>query len=245
MRTALTAALFAASMPIAFQVARAEVVDLELILAADVSISVDNEEFRLQREGYAAAITDPRVLEAIQAGPHRAIALSFVEWSGPKAQRVVADWMVIDDGETATVFANILRTAPRSFADATAIGAAIDFAVRHFAESGFEGGRRVIDVSGDGDNNSGRPVEYARDDAVNAKITINGLTIVNPHPAPGFIGHVQPVGGIGEYYRTRVIGGPGSFVLSIDGFDSFAQAIAKKLIAEIASTAGTGKAASR
>jgi len=245
MRIALFTVLFAASMSTTIQLARAEVVDLQLILAADVSISVDNEEFRLQREGYASAITDPRVLEAIQAGPHHAIAVSFIEWSGPKAQRVVADWMVIDDGETATVFANILRKAPRSFADATAIGSAIDFAVQHFAESGFEGGRRVIDVSGDGDNNSGRPVEYSRDDAVKAKVTINGLTIVNEHPAPGFIGHVQPVGGIGEYYRTRVIGGPGSFVLSIDSFDSFAQAITKKLVAEIASSAGANTVASR
>ncbi|HEY6335407.1 MAG TPA: DUF1194 domain-containing protein [Alphaproteobacteria bacterium] len=245
MRIALTTVLFAASMLTTFQLARAQVVDVQLVLAADVSISVDNEEFRLQREGYAAAITDPQVLEAIESGPHHAIALSFVEWSGPKSQHVVADWMVIDDGETATVFANILRSARRSFADATAIGAAIDFAMRHFAESGFEGGRRVIDVSGDGDNNSGRPVEYARDDAVNAKVTINGLTIVNEHPAPGFIGHVQPVGGIGEYYRTRVVGGPGSFVLSVGSFDSFAEAITKKLVAEIASAAGAGKAASR
>jgi hypothetical protein len=213
----------------------AETVDLRLILAADVSISVDDEEFRLQRDGYAAAITSVPVLEAIQAGPHHAIAVTFIEWSGPSKQRVVVDWTVIRDGEMATVFANTLRTAPRSFADATAIGSAIDFAMRHFDRSGVESDRRIIDISGDGDSNSGRPVEYARDDAVNAKVTINGLAIVNEHPLPGFIGHIQPVGGIGHYYRTRVAGGPGSFVFQIDSFEGFAEAIARKLIAEIAS----------
>ena len=213
----------------------AETVDLRLVLAADVSISVDDEEFRLQREGYATAITSVPVLQAIQAGPHRAIAVTFIEWSGPFKQRVVVDWTVIRDGEMATVFANTLRTAPRSFADATAIGSAIDFAMRHFDRSGVESDRRIIDVSGDGDSNSGRPVEYARDDAVKAKVTINGLAIVNEHPLPGFIGHIQPVGGIGHYYRTRVAGGPGSFVFQIDSFDGFAEAIARKLVAEIAS----------
>jgi len=216
-------------------VGAAETVDLQLILAADVSISVDNQEFELQREGYASAITSEAVLNAIRAGPHRAIAVSFIEWSGPQKQRVVADWTVIRDGEMATVFANTLRTAPRSFADATAIGSAIDFAMRHFNESGVESERRIIDISGDGDSNSGRPVEYARDDAVRAKVVINGLAIVNEHPLPGFIGHIQPVGGIGHYYRTRVAGGPGSFVLQIESFDGFAEAIERKLVAEIAS----------
>ncbi len=241
----LIAALIAASMPIAAPAARGETVDLQLILAADVSISVDNEEFRLQREGYAAALTSPEVLAAIEAGPHRAVAVSFIEWSGPAAQRVVADWMVIRDGEVAAAFAAILRTAPRSFAGATAIGAAIDFAMRRFDESGVESPRRVIDVSGDGDNNSGRPVEYARDDAIKAKVAINGLAIVNEHPATGFIGHTQPAGGIGEYYRTRVIGGPGAFVIVIDGFQSLARAIAKKLVAEIASAEGAPGLAAR
>src|SRR5579885_1628750 len=222
--------------------ARAETVDLQLILAADASISVDNEEFELQREGYAAAITSVPVLNAIRSGPHRAIAVCFIEWSGPTKQRVVVDWTVIRDGEMATVFANALRTAPRSFADATAIGSAIDFAMRQFDRSGVESDRRIIDISGDGDSNSGRPVEYARDDAVKVKVTINGLAIVNEHPAPGFIGHVQPVGGIGKYYRTRVTGGPGSFVYQIDGFNDFAEAIERKLVAEMASLQGENPA---
>ena len=225
--------------------ASAETVDLQLILAADVSISVDNVEFRLQRDGYGAALTDPAVLDAIRKGPHHAIAVSFIEWSGPSAQRVVVDWTVIRDGEMATVFANTLRTAPRSFADATAIGSAIDFAMKHFTRSGVDSERRIIDISGDGDSNTGRPVEYARDDAVNAKVTINGLAIVNEHPLPGFIGHVQPVGGIGHYYRTRVAGGPGSFVLQIDNFNDFAEAVTRKLVAEIASADGAHPIASR
>ena len=221
----------------------AETVDLQLVLAADVSISVDNHEFELQREGYATAITSETVLNAIRAGPHHAIAVCFVEWSGPSKQKVVADWTVIRDGEMATVFANTLRTAPRSFADATAIGSAIDFAMRYFERSAVESDHRIIDISGDGDSNSGRPVEYARDDAIKARVVINGLAIVNEHPLPGFIGHIQPVGGIGHYYRTRVAGGPGSFVFQIDSFDSFAEAIERKLVAEIASLE-SGSAAS-
>jgi hypothetical protein len=224
----------AAALSLGAHEASAETVDLQLVLAADVSISVDNQEFLLQREGYAAAITSEAVLSAIRAGPHHTIAICFIEWSGPQKQRVVADWTVIRDGEMATVFANTLRTAPRSFADATAIGSAIDFAMRYFGQSGVESERRIIDISGDGDSNSGRPVEYSRDDAVKAGVAINGLAIVNEHPLPGFIGHIQPVGGIGHYYRTRVAGGPGSFVFQIDSFGGFAEAIERKLVAEIA-----------
>lgn len=230
---------FIAAASLGAAATRAEIVDLRLVLAADVSISVDNHEFELQREGYATAITSEVVLNAIRAGPHHAIAVCFIEWSGPSKQRVVADWTVIRDGEMATVFANTLRTAPRSFADATAIGSAIDFAMRYFEQSGVESDRRIIDISGDGDSNSGRPVEYARDGAVKARVVINGLAIVNEHPLPGFIGHIQPVGGIGHYYRTRVAGGPGSFVFQIESFDGFAEAIERKLVAEIASV-GSG-----
>jgi len=231
-----------AALGLSAQAVSAETVDLQLVLAADVSISVDNQEFQLQREGYAAAITSETVLDAIRAGPHHAIAVCFIEWSGPSKQRVVADWTVIRDGEMATVFANTLRTAPRSFADATAIGSAIDFAMRYFDQSGVESERRIIDISGDGDSNSGRPVEYARDDAVKAKVVINGLAIVNEHPLPGFIGHIQPVGGIGHYYRTRVAGGSGSFVFQIESFDGFAEAIERKLVSEIASLESGGPA---
>ncbi|MBV8661823.1 MAG: DUF1194 domain-containing protein [Hyphomicrobiales bacterium] len=215
----------------------ADSVDIRLVLAADVSRSVDNDEFRLQREGYAAAITDPKVIAAIQAGTLRSIAVSFVEWSGAAEQRVVADWTVVRDDETAAVFANVLRSAPRSYAGATAIGNAVDFAMRHFDNAGVDSPRRIIDVSGDGDNNGGRAIEYARDDAVASGVTINGLAIVNAHPNPGFISHIAPPGGIGEYYRSHVIGGPGSFVLLIEDFTTFAAAVTQKLATEIAGAA--------
>ena len=225
--------------------ASAETVDLQLVLAADVSISVDDEEFRLQREGYATAIVHPLVLDAIRKGRHRAIAVCFVEWAGASAQRMVVDWTIIRDEAAARTFADDVRGAPRSFIGATAIGAAIDFAMTQFARSGVESDHRIIDISGDGDNNNGRPVELARDDAIKARVTINGLAIVNEHPARGFIGHVQPAGGIGEYYRTRVIGGDRSFVLVIDGFEGFAKAVTHKLATEIASVDGAQPIAAR
>ena len=234
MRTRLIAALIAVLMPIAIRPAQAETVDLQLILAADVSRSVDEDEFRLQRQGYAAALTNPKVLEAIQAGPHRAIAVTFIEWSGSEAQRVVADWTVVRDEESGGVFANTLLNAPRSFAGFTSISAAIDFSMKHFEKSGVESERRIIDVSGDGTNNGGRPVNDARDEAVAAGVTINGLCIINLHPNPGFTAHTQPPEGLGEYYRRNVTGGPGNFVIVIDDFTTFADAIVNKLIAEIA-----------
>jgi hypothetical protein len=227
------------------QAARAETVDLQLILAADVSRSVDEDEFRLQRDGTAAAITDPRVIQAIQSGPFHAIAVSFVEWSGAEAQHVVADWTVVRDDETAGGFAAILQSAPRSFAGFTSISAAIDYSMRHFANSGAESERRIIDVSGDGTNNGGRSVTDARDEAVAAGVTINGLAIINQHANPGYFAHTQPPGGLGEYYRANVTGGPGSFVITIESFDSFADAMTSKLVNEIASAAGSRQFAAR
>lgn len=225
--------------------AKADNVDLRLILAADVSRSVDPDEFRLQREGYAAAFTNPKVLQAIQSGPYRSIAVTFVEWSGVEAQRVVADWTVIRDEETGGGFANTLLTAPRSFAGFTSISAALDFSMRHFESSGVTSDRRVIDVSGDGTNNGGRPVNDARDEAVAAGVTINGLAIINQHPNPGYTAHTQPPEGLGEYYRSNVTGGPGSFVIVIEDFNSFAEAIVNKLVNEIAAADGTLGTASR
>ena len=214
--------------------AAAEKVDLQLILAADVSRSVDPDEFHLQREGYAAAFTNAKVLNAIQSGPYRAIAVTFVEWSGSEAQRVVADWTVIRDEETAGDFVTTLRTAPRSFQGFTSISAAIDFSMKLFETSGVESERRIIDVSGDGTNNGGRPVNDARDEAVAQGVTINGLAIINQHPNPGYTAHTQPPEGLGEYYRQNVTGGPGSFVITIEDFSTFAEAIVNKLVTEIA-----------
>jgi hypothetical protein len=213
---------------------RAEAVDVALVLAADVSRSIDAGEFRLQREGYAAGITSAKVLSAIQGGVHRAIAVCFVEWAGPEELAVVAKWTIIKDGESAAIFAQTLLDAPRSYSGRTAIGAGIDYAVAQFAESGVEAERRVIDVSGDGTNNAGRPVEDARDAAVAAGITINGLAIINQRPAGYFFAHTQPPEGLPAYYRNNVIGGSGAFVQVVQDFNTFGEAIANKLLAEIA-----------
>ena len=141
--------------------ARAETVDVALVLAADVSRSIDTDEFHLQRQGYAAALTSPSVLQAIHAGAHGAIAVSFVEWSGADEQAVVVDWAVIRDAEGAAAFADKLRDAPRSFVGRTSISAGLDFAMGRLKASGVAADRKVIDVSGDGTNNAGRPVTEA------------------------------------------------------------------------------------
>jgi hypothetical protein len=213
----------------------AEAVDLALVLAVDVSRSIDDQEFQLQREGYAAALTNPRVLKAIQSGPLRAIAVTLVEWSNESEQRIVVDWTVLKDGETGAALAQEILAAPRAYSGRTAISAAIDFAVRDFARSGVEASRRIIDVSGDGTNNAGRAVTDARDEAVAAGITINALAIINAHPEGVYAQyHVRPPEGLPEYFRQNVIGGPGSFLLQVEGFSSFADAITQKLISEIA-----------
>ena len=218
-------------------VAAAEALDLQLVLAADVSRSVDGDEFRLQREGYAAALKDPRVLSAIGGGTARAIAVCFIEWSGDGEQQVVVEWTVIRDGEGAAVVADRILAAPRSFVGHTSISGAINFSVKHFETAGTPAARRVIDVSGDGTNNSGGPVEEARDLAVAAGYTVNGLAIINLNPNFGYAAHVQPPGGLPKYYRDHVIGGAGAFVLKIDDFHSFAEAMTQKLITEIAGIA--------
>jgi hypothetical protein len=212
----------------------AEVVDLQLVLAADVSRSVDDDEFKLQRQGYARAFQDPRVLRAIRSGQHRKIAVCYVEWSGPESLTVIADWSVIGDEESAAAFSEAILAAQRPFANRTAIGAAIDFARAQFRRSGVESERRVIDVSGDGTNTNGREPAPARDEAVAAGITINGLVILSPEPMPWNPFHTHPPEGLENYYRENVAGGSGTFVLVVDDFSSFAHAIVNKLIREIA-----------
>ena len=219
--------------------ARAETVDVAIVLAADVSRSIDDGEFQLQRQGYAKAITSPQVLTAIRAGTHGAIAICFVEWAGPTEEAVIVPWTVIADGEGATTVAETLLNAPRSSAGRTAIGDGIDFAAAQLASSGLTTDRRVIDVSGDGNNNAGRPVFQARDEAVSAGITVNGLAIINERtggePGSFFYGHTHPPGGLPNYYRENVIGGAGAFVMQVVNFDTFAEAITSKLITEISS----------
>jgi hypothetical protein len=231
----------AISAPAAFA---AEAVDLLLVLAADVSRSVDQPKFQLQREGYAAAISDPRVLEAIMSGPNRRIALCFVEWSGLGAQKLVIDWTMVGDAAAARQFGDALLEAPRSFADRTSISGGIDFSLAQIARAPFEARRKTIDVSGDGTNNAGRDVALARDEAVAKGVTINGLVILSERPLPWNPEHTNPPGGLPNYYKQNVMGGPGAFVMVAENFDSFGLAIINKLIAEIAETGPARKAAS-
>jgi hypothetical protein len=221
-------ALFAASP------ARTEPVDLLLVLAADVSRSVDSQKFQLQREGYAAALADPRVIDAIQSGRRGRIGVLFLEWSGFGNQKVVIDWTVVDGPKAAQAFGDRLLESPRSFADRTSISGGIDAAVAQLARAPFEAQRRTIDVSGDGTNNAGRDVGLARDEALALGISINGLVILSDTPLPWNPEHTNPPGGLTKYYRDNVIGGPGSFALEAKDFNSFGEAIVKKMIAEIA-----------
>jgi hypothetical protein len=211
----------------------AQTTDLLLVLAADVSRSIDEGEFELQRKGYATALTDPRVLSAIRGGTNGTIAVCFVEWSGAGEQLVVVDWTLIHDEEDAGVIATAILAAPRSFMGRTSISGAIDFAMERFAAANPHSSRHIIDVSGDGTNNSGRPVTEARDQAVAEGVTINGLAIVNDRPNPGYAFHTQPPGGLPEWYRQNVIGGQGAFLRVVDDFRSFADAMTNKLVSEI------------
>ena len=212
-------------------------VDAAVVLAADVSRSIDDGEFALERRGYAEAIQSGKLLDAISTGPSGAIALAYVEWAGEGEQKVVVDWTVIRKPEDARAFAAALTAAPRSFVGRTAIGSAIDFAFAQFASRMVRTDRKIIDVSGDGTSNQGRPVTAARDAAVEAGAVINGLTIFNRRAAEmgGYLAmHTNPPGGLAQYYRENVIGGTGAFVVPIDDFGSFGDAMLRKLVSEIA-----------
>jgi len=180
---------------------------------------------------------------AIRGGATGTIAICFVEWSGAGEQNVVADWTVIRDAASAKAFSEKLAAAPRSFWGRTAISAGIDHAVGMLAESGYNASRRTIDVCGDGTNNAGREVSASRDDAIAAGITINGLAIINEHPVSWTFAHVQPPGGLPEWYRQNVIGGPGAFLRVVEDFRSFADAMTNKLVSEIVTLAPEDRAA--
>ncbi len=209
----------------------AEAVDLELVLAVDVSRSIDEREFDLQRRGYALALTHPTVMQAIRATATRRIAVAFVEWAGSDFQKVVVPWTAIGDEDGADLFAKRLLSEPRSFWGWTSISGAIDFSARLFGAA-YDGRRKVIDVSGDGVNNSGRAASNARDDALARGITINGLVILNDTPPQAARGMTQVP--LDDFYRDNVIGGPGAFVIAVDDFESFSYAMVNKLIREIA-----------
>jgi hypothetical protein len=213
----------------------AQDVDVALVLVTDVSRSIDDSEFQLEKGGYAAAFTNPKVVGAIKGGTVGAIAVVYVEFASSNEVSTVLDWTVIHDEATAKDFADKIAAAPRSFWGRTAISSGIDHAVQLLAESGFDTPRRMIDVCGDGTNNAGREVQEARDDAVKAGITINGLAIINDHPVSWTYAHVQPPGGLTKYYRENVTGGSGSFVLEVHDFHVFGEAMTRKLVNEIAS----------
>ena len=232
--TSLVSAAILAAILVPVAARAAEDVDLLLVLAVDVSRSIDATKFQLQREGYAAAVADPHVLDAIRTGRTGRIGLTFVEWSGVGAQKVVIDWTTIGGADSAKGFGDRLLEAPRSFADRTSISGAIEFAMGQFDKAPFAAARRTIDVSGDGTNNAGRDVAALRDEAVAKGITINGLVILSDNPMSWNPDHTNPPGGLANYYRNNVVGGPSAFVMVAENFNSFGQAIVKKMIAEVA-----------
>jgi hypothetical protein len=204
-------------------------VDLELILAVDVSQSMDADEQELQRDGYVAALTHPDVVSAITQGRHGKIALSYVEWAGPDIQYKVMDWRVIDGLASARTFAAELAQAPVQRFRGTSISNGLVFVAPQFDNNGYQATRRVIDVSGDGPNNMGIPIELARDPLVRAGITINGLPIMIKR-ASGF----ASIDNLDVYYEDCVIGGFGAFLVVVQSADQFAEAIRRKLVLEIA-----------
>ncbi len=210
--------------------AAAEDVDLQLVLAIDSSSSVSMDEYYLQLEGYAAAFRHPDLLKAIASGQRQAIAVTLFEWSGPDRQTVNFPWRRLSNAGDLEGFAAELAIAPRLvLGGETAIGDAVDFALDLFARSEFDGGRRIIDVSGDGASNQGRPVAAARDDAVFQGVVINGLAVLNEEP------------GVDTFYAQYVVGGPGAFVIPARDYTDFADAILKKLIREITTIAAAAR----
>ena len=198
-------------------------VDLQLVLAVDASGSVDQRRVNLQKQGYVAAFQNPKVLNAIQSGAYQSIAVTMFQWTGPLLQSEVIPWMIIRDAASAQAVSRAIDAVPRRiFGGGTSISGAIDFGVTRFARGELESDRKVIDISGDGANNGGRSASRARDDAVSLGITINGLPILSIEPW------------LEQHFRDEVIGGPGAFLVSARDFESFGDAIVKKLIAEIA-----------
>lgn len=201
----------------------AQTVDLQLVLAVDTSGSVSEQRFELQKQGYVAAFRSQRLLQAIGSGSSRGIAVTMVQWTGPALQIQVVPWMLINDEASMHAFAEAVDRAPRQlFGGGTSISGAIDYAMTLFPNTGMQGARRVIDVSGDGANNRGRMATAARDDAVQAGASINGLPILALEPA------------LDRYYWDNVVGGPGAFVIAAEAYEDFADAVLKKLVIEIA-----------
>jgi hypothetical protein len=205
-------------------------VDVELVLAVDVSYSMDMDELAIQREGYAQALVSKEFLQALKTGPNGKIAVTYFEWAASSDQKIIIPWRVIDGPETADAVANEIMKTPIRRASRTSISGAINFAMPLFDENPHRGLRRVIDISGDGPNNNGAPVTIARDAAIEKGIVINGLPIMVKEPSYS----TMDIDNLDFYYEDCVIGGPGSFVVSIKDRDKFKEAIRTKLLLEVA-----------
>ena len=206
-------------------------VDVELVLAVDISYSMDIDELALQREGYVRALTSTEFLNALRQGIHGKVAVTYFEWAGASEQRVVVPWRIVDGPESAGSVASEIMAAPIRRAARTSISGALLFGMKLFDESGQRGIRRVIDVSGDGANNSGTLVTIARDEVVSQGITINGLPIMLKRPSYS----TMDIELLDKYYEDCVIGGPAAFVIPVKDRDKFVEAIRTKLVLEIAS----------
>lgn len=205
-------------------------VDVELILAVDVSYSMDMDELAIQREGYAQAIVSKEFLQALKSGPNGRISVTYFEWAASSDQKLIIPWRVIDGPESADAVANEIMKTPIRRASRTSISGAINFAMPLFDENPHRGIRRVIDISGDGPNNNGSPVTIARDAAIEKGIVINGLPIMVKEPSYS----TMDIDNLDFYYEDCVIGGPGSFVVTIKDRDKFKEAIRTKLLLEVA-----------
>ena len=208
----------------------APLVDVELVLAVDVSYSMDMDELAIQREGYAQAIVSREILQALKAMPHGKISVTYFEWAASSDQKIIIPWRVIDGPETADAVANEILKTPIRRASRTSISGAIYFAMPLFENNPYPGLRRVIDISGDGANNNGPPVTPARDTALAKGITINGLPIMVKEPSYS----TMDIENLDWYYEDCVIGGPGSFVVAIKDREKFREAIRTKLLLEVA-----------
>src|SRR6201992_4195330 len=205
-------------------------VDVELVLAVDVSYSMDMDELAVQREGYAQAIVSKEFLQALKALPNGKISVTYFEWAASSDQKIVIPWRIIDGPETADAVAAEILKAPIRRASRTSISGAIYFAMPLFESNPYPGLRRVIDISGDGANNNGAPVTPARDEAISKGIIINGLPIMVKEPSAS----TMDIENLDWYYEDCVIGGPGSFVVSIKDREKFKEAIRTKLLLEVA-----------
>lgn len=210
--------------------ASAEPVDLQLVLAVDVSYSMDMDELAIQREGYAQAITSSEFLQALKTGRRGKVAVTYFEWAASTDQKIIIPWRMIDGPESAGAVADEIMKAPIRRASRTSISGAINFAVPLFDEGGYDGARHVIDISGDGPNNNGEPIQTAREAALQKGITINGLPIMVKEVSYS----TMDIDNLDWYYEDCVIGGPGAFMITIKGREQFKEAIRAKLVQEVA-----------